>query len=428
MMAQETTGTITGLVTDASGGVVPNADVTALNTGTNASYKTTTATTGNYIFRAMPVGNYRLTIGAAGFKRSEVANVVTQVNEITRVDVTMTVGAVSESIEVSAQAVNVNTEDASLRTVVDQRRVEDLPLNGRDPVQLMRLVAGVSLYNGSGLTSGTTYPGVVSVSVNGNRGNSTNYILDGGQNNDHYTNAPNPMPNPDALQEFSVQTNNFSAEFGRNSGGIVNAVTKSGTNELHGVAFWYLRNNALNAANFFAPPKPGSPNTKQDDGLKRNQAGVTLGGPVYIPKVYNGKDKSFFFFSYQGTRLRQRPTSGFVNVLTPQERAGDFSAYPTALKDPLGGLFPGNIIPANRFFPGSKYLIDNNIPLPTSGRSITTTNLANYDDNQYLAKGDQQVTSKLRLTGPRFLVPCASTRQSHAHQLLRGNRYSRLVQ
>lgn len=402
MMAQETTGTITGLVTDASGGVLPNADVTALNTGTNASYKTKTNTTGDYVFRAMPVGIYRLTVGAAGFKRSEVANVVTQVNEITRVDVTMTVGAVSESIEVSAQAVSVNTEDASLRTVVDQRRVEDLPLNGRDPVQLMRLVAGVQLYNGSGLTSGTTYPGVVSVSVNGNRGNSTNYILDGGQNNDHYSNAPNPMPNPDALQEFSVQTNNFSAEFGRNSGGIVNAVTKSGTNEVHGVAFWYLRNNALNAANFFAPPKPGSPNTKQDDGLKRNQAGVTLGGPVYIPKVYNGKDKSFFFFSYQGTRLRQRPTSSFVNVLTPQERAGDFSAYPTALKDPLGGLFPGNIIPANRFFPGSKYLIDNNIPLPTSGRSITTTNLANYDDNQYLAKGDQQVTSKVRLSGHAF--------------------------
>ena len=237
----------------------------------------------------------------------------------------MTVGAVSESVEVSASVVNVNTEDASLRTVVDQRRVEDLPLNGRDPVQLMRLVAGVSLYNGSGFTSGTTYPGVVSVSVNGNRGNSTNYILDGGQNNDHYSNAPNPMPNPDALQEFSVQTNNFSAEFGRNSGGIVNAVTKSGTNALHGAAFWYLRNNALNAANFFAPAKPGSPNQKQDDGLKRNQAGVTVGGPVIIPKIYNGKDKTFFFFSYQGTRLKQRPTSTSVNVLTPQERVGDFS-------------------------------------------------------------------------------------------------------
>ncbi|MCC6365582.1 MAG: TonB-dependent receptor [Bryobacterales bacterium] len=402
LIGQETTGAITGLITDPSGAVLAGAEVTVVNVGTNASYKTQSNATGNYIFRTLPVGAYRLTAGAPGFKRFEATNLLTQVNEITRLDITMTVGTLSESIEVSAQVVNVNTEDASLRTVVDQRRVEDLPLNGRDPVQLMRLVAGVSLYNGSGLTSGTTYPGVVSVSVNGNRGNSTNYILDGGQNNDHYSNAPNPMPNPDALQEFSVQTNNFSAEFGRNSGGIVNAVTKSGTNGLHGVAFWYLRNNSLNAANFFAPPKPGSPNQKLDDGLKRNQAGITLGGPVLIPKLYNGKDKTFFFFSYQGTRLRQRPTSTFVNVLTPGEREGDFSAFATALKDPLGGQFPGNLIPKSRFFPGSKYLIDNNIPPPLSGRSITTTNLANYDDNQYLAKVDHQIGSNLRLSGHAF--------------------------
>ena len=245
------------MVSDPTGAVIGNAEITVVNVGTNGTYKTVSNSAGNFMLRTLPVGTYRLTASVAGFKRYEATNVVTQVNEVTRLDVEMTVGAVSESVEVTAQVVNVNTEDASLRTVVDQRRVEDLPLNGRDPVQLMRLVAGVSLYNGSGLTSGTTYPGVVSVSVNGNRGNSTNYILDGGQNNDHYSNAPNPMPNPDALQEFSVQTNNFSAEFGRNSGGIVNAVTRSGTNDLHGAGFWYIRNNAFNAANFFAPPKPG---------------------------------------------------------------------------------------------------------------------------------------------------------------------------
>lgn len=399
---QETTGSILGLISDPSGAVIAGAEVTAVNTGTNATFRTTANAAGNYIFRTMPAGTYRVTVSAPGFKRYEATNVVTQVNEVTRVDIAMTVGAVSESVEVSAPVVNVNTEDASLRTVVDQRRVEDLPLNGRDPVQLMRLVAGVSLYNGSGLTSGTTYPGVVSVSVNGNRGNSTNYILDGGQNNDHYNNAPNPMPNPDALQEFSVQTNNFSAEFGRNSGGIVNAITKSGTNQLHGAAFWYVRNNALNAANFFAPPKPGAPNQKQDDGLKRNQAGITVGGPVDIPKIYNGKDKTFFFFSYQGTRLRQRPTSSFVNVLTAAERDGDFSGLNRALKDPLGGVFPNNIVPKSRFFPGDKFLIDNNFPVPASGRAVTLTNLGDYDDNQYLAKIDHQVTSNLRLSGHAF--------------------------
>ena len=402
LWGQETTGTITGAVSDPSGAVVTNAEITVINTGTGATFKTSTNSSGTYMLRTLPVGTYRLTAGAPGFKRYEANDIVTQVNEITRLDITMSVGDVSETIEVSAPTVNVNTEDASLRTVVDQRRVEDLPLNGRDPVQLMRLVAGVSLYNGSGLTSGTTYPGVVSVSVNGNRGNSTNYILDGGQNNDHYSNAPNPMPNPDALQEFSVQTNNFSAEFGRNSGGIVNAITKSGTNGLHGAAFWYVRNNALNAANFFAPAKPGSPNQKQDDGLKRNQAGVTLGGPVFVPKLYNGKNKSFFFFSYQATRLKQRPTSSFVNVLTSQERQGDFSGFSTALKDPLGGIFPDNKIPENRFFPGTKYIIDHNLPVPATGRSVTITNLADYSDNQYLAKLDQQIGSRLRLSGHAF--------------------------
>jgi Carboxypeptidase regulatory-like domain/TonB-dependent Receptor Plug Domain len=400
---QETTGTIAGVVSDATGAVIPDAQISVVNTGTNATYKGTTNQLGNYSLRNLPVGNYTLTVEVPGFKRYEATNIVTQVNAISRVDVSMAVGAVSESVEVSAQVVSVNTEDASLRTVVDRRRVEDLPLNGRDPVQLMRLVAGVSLYNGSGLTSGTTYPGVVSVSVNGNRGNSTNYILDGGQNNDHYSNAPNPMPNPDALQEFSVQTNNFSAEFGRNSGGIVNAITKSGTNALHGTGFWYLRNNNLNAADFFAPAKPGSPNEKQDDGLKRNQFGVTVGGPVSLPKIYDGRDKTFFFFSYQGTRLRRSPTSSNVNVMTAQERVGDFSAYSTVLKDPLGGgTYPNNTIPSSQFFGPSTYLIDNNIPLPTSGRSVTVTNVANYDDNQYLAKLDHQISSNLRLSGHAF--------------------------
>ena len=192
--------------------------------------------------------------------------------------------------------------------MVDQQRIENLPLNGRNPVQLMQLVAGVTPdVQNANVTSGTTYPGVTPVSVNGGRANTTNYILDGAQNNDHYSNAPNPMPDPDALQEFSVQTNTFTAEFGRNVGGIVNAVTKSGTNSLHGSAFEYIRNTDLNAANFFAPPSADGIG-KQGDGLKRNQFGATIGGPVLFPKLYNGKDKTFFFFSYQGTRTRQAPS------------------------------------------------------------------------------------------------------------------------
>jgi hypothetical protein len=397
---QDVTGAIGGTVTDFSGAAMPTATITAIHTGTNASYKGSTTALGTYSIRSLPVGSYTVTAEAAGFRRFEARDVRLQLNENARLDITMQIGQLAETVEVSAPAIAVNTESATLKTVVDRRRVEALPLNGRDPAQLMRLVAGVSLYSGSGLTSGTTYPGVVSVSVNGNRGNSTNYVLDGGQNNDHYSNAPNPLPNPDALQEFSVQTNSFSAEFGRNSGGIVNAVTKSGTNELHGALFEYVRNNTLNAANFFAPAKPGSPNVKLDDGLKRNQFGATVGGPVFLPKLYDGHDKTFFFFSYQGTRLRQRPTSTAVNVLTPKEREGDFSEFATPLRNPFGGgVFPNNQIPRNLLFPGTKYLVDNHIPLPTSGRQITTSNVANYNDNQYLAKGDHQIGSKLRLSG-----------------------------
>ena len=315
-LAQEVTGSIAGVVKDASGAVVPNATITATNTGTNSTYTGTSDSEGAYSIRLLPVGVYNLSAAVTRFKKYESTGVRVQVNETSRIDLGLQVGSTSESVDVAATAVHVDTESPTLKTVIDQSRVEDLPLNGRDPVQLTRLVAGVGQYNGAGVTSGTTYPGsggtgVVGLSINGGRGNTTNYILDGGQNNDHYNNAPNPMPNPDALQEFSVQTNNFSAEYGRNVGGVVNAVTKSGTNQLHGAAFGYLRNAALNAVNFFSPVNPKNSSTKLDDGLKRSQFGVTLGGPVLFPKLYNGRNKTFFFFSYQGTRIRQRPAFEF---------------------------------------------------------------------------------------------------------------------
>ena len=298
---QNVSGTISGIVHDPSGAVVPLVNITATNTGTSATFQTTTGETGAYTLRTLPVGNYDLTAEVNGFKKYQTKGIRLQVNEIARVDVNLAVGTASETVTVSSQAVVVDTTTATLKAVVDQKRIEELPLNGRNPTQLMQLIVGVVKDTRADVTSGTTYPGSQAVSVNGNRSNSTNYVLDGAQNNDHYSNAPNPMPNPDALQEFSVQTNNFSAEFGRQSGGLVNAVTKSGTNEIHGSAFEFVRNKAINARNFFNPPvSPGS-NVRRDDGLKRNQFGATVGGPVFIPKIYNGRDKSFFFFSYQGT-------------------------------------------------------------------------------------------------------------------------------
>jgi outer membrane receptor protein involved in Fe transport len=393
--SQNVTASLTGVVRDATGGSVPNATVRATNTGTNAEFQATTNAEGQYTIRTMPVGVYRVVIEAPGFKRHETSGIRLQVDEVARVDATLDVGAAAETVTVSGAVVPVDTETSTLKTVVDQRRIEELPLNGRNPTQLMRLVAGVTADPRADVTSGTTYPGVTPVSVNGSRSNTTNYVLDGANNNDHYTNAPNPMPNPDALQEFSVQTNNFSAEFGRNSGAVVNAITKSGTNEFHGSAFEFVRNNALNATNFFSPVVNGQ---KQSDGLKRNQFGATLGGPVTIPKIYNGHDKTFFFFSYQGTRLRQAPVQSQIIVPSAAMRSGDFSALMKPLNNPLaGGTFANNRIPAADISPISLAILQH-IPLPTSGNTTFAAAPNNFDEDQWLVRGDQQISNSNRLS------------------------------
>jgi len=408
LQGQNVTGSITGMVKDPSGSVVPNAKITAVNVGTSAAFTTASGPDGAYTVRAVPVGVYDLSAEAPGFKKYETKSIRVQVNEITRVDVALEVGQTVETVTVSGTVVTVDTTTAALRGVVDQMRIAALPLNGRNPTQLMRLIVGVQADPRADVTSGTTYPGLVPVSVNGGRANTTNYILDGGQNNDHYSNAPNPMPNPDALQEFSVHTNNFSAELGRNLGGVVNAVTKSGTNEIHGSAFNYLRNKALNAANFFSPIGPDG--RKQDDGLKRNQFGATLGGPFWVPRLYRGKDRSFFFFSYQGTRNRQTPIAVERIVPTEAQRRGDFSALRTQLRNPFrGGNYPNNQIPLSDFNPVAKFIVDNFLPVPPAGGNrISVATPSNLNDDQILVRGDHQISAANRLTG-RFWVSHAST-------------------
>src|SRR5499426_515254 len=326
------TGVITGVVKDEAGAVVAGARIIAVNPGTSASFQAVASDTGSYVLRALPAGRYTVTAEKEGFKKSLQNGVVVRVNEEVRLDVALAVGAVSEVQTIVSQATTVDTISSTLKNVIDQRRINELPLNGRNPTSLMLLVAGVQV-DRSDLLSGTTYPGVTPVSSNGGRGNTTNYVLDGGSNNDHYSNAPNPTPNPDALQEYSVQTTNFSAEYGRNLGAVVNAVTKSGTNSFHGSAFEYLRHHAVNASNFFTPGR--------SDGLKRNQFGATIGGPIWLPgKIlgkanYRGQDRTFFFFSFQGTRLRQAPAGSTAIVPTEAQRRGDFSSLTTQLKNPF---------------------------------------------------------------------------------------------
>ena len=203
--AQDVTGTITGVIADASGAVVPNGEVTAVNTGTNARWAAVSDSQGVFTIRSLPIGVYDFVAQVRGFKKFESKNIRLQVNEIARVNVALVVGETAETVTVSGEVVNVDTTTSTLKTVVDQRRIEELPLNGRNPTQFMRLIAGVQADPRADVTSGTTYPGITPVSVNGGRANTTNYVLDGAQNNDHYTNAPNPMPNPDALQSSAFR-------------------------------------------------------------------------------------------------------------------------------------------------------------------------------------------------------------------------------
>ncbi|MGH9672824.1 MAG: TonB-dependent receptor plug domain-containing protein, partial [Bryobacteraceae bacterium] len=271
-----------------------------------------------------------------------------------------------------------------IREVIDVKRIEELPLNGRNPVQLLFLVPGV--VSGPGPGNLSRNPGI---SVNGARATATNYLLDGGDNNDPQEGASAITPNPDALEEFSVLTNNFSAEYGRNAGAVVNAVTKSGTNRFHGSAYEFLRNDALDARSFFAISKGK---------LRRNQFGGSAGGPII-------KNRTFFFGSYEGVRQRRGGTVSNLFVPTAAERTGDFSASAQKPRDPVTNqLFPDGRIPANRFDAAApKYLELLQFPLPnSSGGRYIYNQPENLDTSQYLGRVDHSLTQNQRLSGRFF--------------------------
>ncbi len=396
--AQTTTGGITGVVRDSGGGVLPGVTVKATHEATGAVTSVVSDPLGVYVLRGLPVGRFSVVAELTGFQGQKNTDVVVRVNEDIRLDVELSVGTVTDTVTVSGRASTVDTTSGTLKTVVDQERIEALPLNGRNPAQLMTLVAGV-LSDRTSLTSGATYPGVEAVSSNGARGNTTNYVLDGGSNNDHYSNAPNPMPNPDALQEFSVQTNSFSAEYGRNVGAIVNAVTRAGTNQFRGLAFDYFRHYKMNATNFFTPGR--------DDGLKRSQYGATFGGPIV-------RSQTFFFGSYQGTQQSRRPTTRQSLVPTAAMRAGDFSAIPRQLRNPFTGeAFANNQIPTSLFSPAATSILKSWLPLPNPGAGDNAMTLRfeqpeSLDDHQFLLRLDHGFTDKHRAYG-RAWVSRAST-------------------
>jgi hypothetical protein len=345
--------TIYGNVTDPSGAAISGAKVTVTNEATDQSRDTVSAVDGNFVVPDLSVGSYRISVTASGFKTFVQKAIRVQVDENRRIPVQMMVGGVNESVTVAADVAQVETRVSSLRQVVDSAHIVELPLNGRNPLQLQYAVGG-----SSGLTdpSGGQALNNQSVSINGMRANSNNYSLDGADNQDPFFNTPSVFPNPDALEEFSIQTSNYSAELGRNAGGAMNAVTRSGSNDLHGTLFEFLRNQDMDARNFFA--NSVSP-------FKRNQFGFTVGGPIR-------KDKTFFFGSYQGTRVKSEPGTQTPVVLTPAQRTGDFTGQ-KSIKDPLtGNPFPNNIIPTARLGQPALNFLNAFVPLPNAPNNIYT--------------------------------------------------------
>src|SRR5438270_6398303 len=305
--AQSTGGRIVGRVSDPSGAVLNKVKVTLVNQSTGVSREMQTDTNGDYNFVEIPVGTYRVEFELAGFKKNVRPDVILQVNQILTLNTTMTIGEQRETVEVTTEAPLVDTTSTQLGAVINNRSITQLPLNQRDTYQFLSLQPGVQSQVGADLYYGGNSTG--SVSVNGGRGRSNNFSVNGGDANDMFVNLPTVQPSPDSVEEFRVLTNNFDAEYGRNSGSVVNVVTKSGTNQFHGNVYEFNRNRSLNSKGYFDTSKPA---------FIQNQFGGTLGGPVK-------KDRTFLFASYEGLRRRQGQSGDVVAVPTASERAGDFS-------------------------------------------------------------------------------------------------------
>jgi len=396
-MALAQTASITGRITDPAGGVVPDVSVTATSVANGVATASVSNQDGYYSLPSLPPGTYSLSLQKIGFAPIRQENLKLDVQQTARIDFTLKVGTVAESIDVTAQAPILDSESSALGQVVESRQVTELPLLGRNPYALAMLVPGVRPAIGVNNLP-VDQISTVAFAINGQRSTANQFLLDGAPNSAASQNQPVINATPDLVQEFKVETSNYSAEYGRASGGVFNVITRSGTNGFHGVLYEFFRNNVLNANDFFA--------NRGGLGLapfRYNQFGGTLGGPVWIPKVYDGRNKTFFFVSEESVRFIQGVT--FTGSLpTPQQLAGDFSntrnqaGQLVTIYDPATTVangsafvrtaFPGNIIPASRINPVSKN-IAGYMPAPnTAGAPFTGTgNFVRNDSN--VIKKDQ---------------------------------------
>ena len=386
---QTATGVITGVVTDAAGASVAGAIVTLLDQQTNQTREQTTTTSGLYEFRALPRGLYTLHVEMAGFKKSETKNLQLTVAQTMQIDIKLELGQVSESVTVEATAAQVQASEASLAQVIDEKRVRELPLNGRNFMQLAFLSSGIITAGRASATQRQANYGPA-FSAGGQRDNTSTVLVDGIEiSGMELNNYPYAIPSLESVGEFRVLTSGASAEFGGNSGAFVNVVTRRGSNEVHGSLFEFLRNNKMDSRNFFDVTGRSAPN-------KRNQFGFLISGPVYLPKLYNGKDRTFFTFSWEWQRQRNGTTSTAL-VPTAQERTGDFSATSVAIVDPLTKTpFSNNQIPVSRINPVGRgllalYPVSNN---SDPARNFVNAPLRKFDFSLPSFRVDHKLTSR----------------------------------
>src|SRR5437763_3026126 len=411
---QVTTATIVGTVTDPGGAVVPSAQVTARNADTGLTRTAASNDEGSYRIEFLPVGKYSVEVALAGFKKALVSDIVLQVNDTARVDISLTVGQVSETVTIAESASPaINTSTAEIGRTIQSAEISSLPLVERNVYTLLDLTPGVQSNNNGVATASTGtstfilgYPEqrtLINGGTDGGTG-SVNYYLDGGINMTNLRNTGNILPNPDAIQEFRVQTNSYNAEYGRYASGVINVLTKSGTNQFHGSGFEYLRNTLFNANDW------GS--TLARAPFHRNQFGATLGGPIK-------HDKAFFFFSSSGLRQATSTFLSGARVPTALDRIGNFTASATKPTDPANNapfICAGvtNVICPNRLDPVAMKIINTYIPLSnvtlSNGNAGWQGNLPTpYNFNEYLGKVDYQLNDAHRLTVSYFNTGGTST-------------------
>ena len=391
------TANIQGVVTDATGSIIQNASVTATNEATQVKHTGKTDASGRYGFPNISIGTYAVSVVAPGFKEYVQSHIVLDVGSSIAVNVTMAVGTTQQKIEVQATSIALQTEDVSLKQTVTENTILGMPLNGRQVSSLITVTgAAVNANTNGDVTGSKNFQTAYEVSIAGGQGNATDYRLDGADNNNYQTNTGLAIPFPDAVSQFSVETTALNATSGLHPGGLVNVVTRSGSNQWHGSAFEFIRNNYIDATNFFSTSK---------DTLHQNQFGGTFGGKIIT-------DKLFFFGGYQHLKSDQAQANKTAYVPTAANLLGDFSATESTacqakaiqLLNPQTGAILSNNQISPAYFNASSLLFENYLPKATNSCGLVTYSIPlDQSENQIITRVDATINKKNSLYGRYFL-------------------------